>query len=282
MFMEELVICMEGRYLNIDDGTKLYYRTRGVGHSLVCIHGFGADSSAFRLTEKILSRKFKVLTMDLRGHGRTLAKADTIGFESMARDIEALLRHLGLSEITLLGWSMGGAVAMEYIRFFGEERLKNLILVETSPKVVNEGDWKGGLFKGEYTLEMAKADLNRIKNDFMGFSSSFMKRMAPNMDKENQEILIRTMQGNDPDIMAVVWENIIGSDFRNTLRGTEIPCLVINGEESTFYSVESGQELSKDIKEGKHIYIRGGHLAPIESPVEFNRAVEEFISLNID
>lgn len=275
--MEKLVICMEGSYLNIEGGTNLYYRISGTGHPLVCIHGFGADSSAYRLTEKILSRKFMVVTMDLRGHGRTITKDDNISFESMANDIEALLRHLDLYDVSLLGWSMGGAIAMEYIRIFGEERLRDLILVETSPKVVNNGDWKDGLFNGDYTIEMARADLLQIKKDFTGFSSSFMKRMAPHMDSENQEILIRTMQNNDPDIMACVWENIISSDLIKTVRDIGVPCLVVNGEESTFYSVEAGQHLSETLKKGKHITIRGGHLAPIESPVEFNRAIQDYI-----
>ncbi|MCR3954941.1 MAG: alpha/beta hydrolase [Gudongella sp.] len=268
---------MEGSYLNIKGGTKLYYRISGIGHPLVCIHGFGADSSAYRLTEKILSRKFMVVTMDLRGHGRTTTKDDNISFESMANDIEALLGYLELSEVSLLGWSMGGAVAMEYISIYGQERLRDLILVETSPKVVNDGDWKEGLFNGEYTIEMARADLSQIKNDFMGFATGFMKRMAPHMDSENQEILIKTMQDNNPDIMACVWENIISSDFRKTVGDIEVPCLVINGEESTFYSVESGQQLSETLKKGRHITIRGGHLAPIENPVEFNRAIERFL-----
>lgn len=268
---------MESGFAITDDGTKLYYRTSGEGHPLVCIHGFGADSSAYRLTEKILSRKFKVLTMDLRGHGRTITKEDSISFKSMAKDIEALLRQLDLSGVTLLGWSMGGAVSLEYLRIFGEDRIRKLVLVETSPRVVNEGEWKYGLFNGDYTIETAKDDLFQIQNDFMGFATGFMKRMAPNMDKENQEILIRTMQANNPDYMGKVWGNIIRSDFRETLRGIELPCLVINGEESTFYSVESGKYLAQIIKNGKHITIKGGHLAPIESPVEFNRAIESFI-----
>jgi len=277
MFMEELVICMEGRYLNIDDGTELYHRVKGSGHPLVCIHGFGADSSAYRLTEKILSRKYMVVTMDLRGHGRTVVDGKNLGFESMARDVEALLEHLGLSEITLMGWSMGGAVAMEYIRIFGEGRLRSLILVETSPKVVNDGDWSHGLFNGKYTLEMAKADLSQIKNDFMEFSSSFMKMMAPHMDKDNQDILIKTMQGNRPEFMYEVWKDIISSDFRDTLSGVKVPCLVLNGEDSTFYGYESGKRIAESVRNGKHITIKGGHLAPIESPVEFNRVIERFM-----
>ncbi len=264
-------------YLKTEDGSKIFYRATGNGHPLVCIHGFGADSTAFRLTEKILSKDFLVVSFDLRGHGKTVIGNEDLSFHAMAKDIEMLLEHLKLAKVTLLGWSMGGAIAMEYIRCFGKDRLENLILVETSPKVINDDKWKYGLFKGDFTREMAEEKLLSIKNDFSGFVTSFMDKMAPELDSENLKIAIEAMKGNNPGHMARIWENIILADYRNVLRGFDMPCLVISGKESTFYGVESGKFLAGMMEKGRHHSTSGGHLAPIESPVEFNRAVKDFI-----
>lgn len=271
---------MEGRYFNTEDGSRIYYRIGGKGHPIVCIHGFGADSTTFRLTEKILSKDFLVVTLDLRGHGRTVIGNEDLSFNAMASDIEVLREYLNLGEINLLGWSMGGAVAMEYLKDFGQDRVKNLILVETSPKVVNDDKWKYGLFKGDFTREMAEEELLSIKNDFRGFVSRFMSKMAPELDSENLKIAIEAMGKNNPDYMARIWENIISVDYRDVLRDFDEPCLVISGNESAFYGVDSGQFLAGIMKKGIHHSISGGHLAPIESPVEFNRAVKSFIFNN--
>ncbi|MGM0396900.1 MAG: alpha/beta fold hydrolase [Bacillota bacterium] len=266
-------------YLKTEDGSKIYYRTSGKGHPLVCIHGFGADSTAFRLTEKILSKDFLVVTLDLRGHGNTVIGNEDISFSAMAKDIEMLLEHLNLGKITLLGWSMGGTVAMEYIKRFGKDRLENLILVETSPKAISDDKWKYGLLRGNFTREMAKEELLSIKDDFRGFVDMFINKMAPELDSENLKIAIEAMKRNDPGHMIRIWENIISADYRDVLRGFDRPCLVISGKESTFYGVESGQFLTGMMKKGIHHSISGGHLAPIESPVEFNRVVKDFIDL---
>lgn len=265
-------------YMELENGTEVYYRIGGEGSPLVCIHGFGADSSAFRLTEKILSRDFMVVTLDLPGHGRTKGGPRPVTIEKMGRSLDEFINKLGLRGINLLGWSMGGSVAMEYIKSAGDCNLRSLVLVETSPKLVNEEDWKGGLFRGDYTRKMAEGDLGRIREKYDLFSEEFMRKMAPGLDKENLDIAIGGMKKNSPEVMAEVWESMILSDLRDLPGKVSVPSLVISGQESTFYGPESGIEMAGMFREGRHLAIRGGHLCPVENPVQFNRVVKDFVS----
>ena len=58
-------------YIKLNDGTNIFYNTVGKGHTILCIHGFAADHTAFRLTEKTLGKDYNIISVDLRGHGKS-------------------------------------------------------------------------------------------------------------------------------------------------------------------------------------------------------------------
>ena len=109
------------------NGLHLYYETHGCGRPLILIHGGLGTGDMFGPVRTELASHHQVITPDLQGHGRTADIDRPIDVRLMADDIAALIRHLGLDKPDLVGYSMGGGVAMmtaiKHPELVGKDRL---------------------------------------------------------------------------------------------------------------------------------------------------------------
>ncbi len=94
------------------NGLQLYYEIHGAGEPLVLLHGGLGMTGMFGELLPRLAQGRQVIAVDLQGHGRTADIDRPLRLELMADDIAALIRHLGLSQVDLMGYSMGGGVAL--------------------------------------------------------------------------------------------------------------------------------------------------------------------------
>lgn len=101
-----------GKYAEVN-GIKLYYEIHGAGRPLVLLHGGLGAGSMFGPVLPALGKGRQIILVDLQGHGRTADIDRPITLEAMADDIAALLGHLKISQADVMGYSMGGGVAMQ-------------------------------------------------------------------------------------------------------------------------------------------------------------------------
>ena len=101
-----------GEYADVN-GLHLYYETHGTGRPLILLHGGLASSEMFGPIIGMLAENHQVIAPDLQGHGRTADIDRPIDIELMADDIAALIDHLGLDKPDIVGYSLGGGVAMK-------------------------------------------------------------------------------------------------------------------------------------------------------------------------
>jgi pimeloyl-ACP methyl ester carboxylesterase len=94
------------------NGINLYYEIHGAGQPLVLLHGGFASTGMFGELLPLLAKDRQVVAVDLQGHGRTADIDRPIRLELMADDIAALIKHLGLEQADVMGYSMGGGVAL--------------------------------------------------------------------------------------------------------------------------------------------------------------------------
>src|SRR5947209_8407410 len=100
-----------GRYAEVD-GLNLYFETHGAGRPLILLHGGLGSGEMFGPVLPLLAERHQVITPDLQGHGRTADIERPIDVRLMAGDIAALIDHLGLDTPDLVGYSLGGGVAL--------------------------------------------------------------------------------------------------------------------------------------------------------------------------
>lgn len=93
-------------------GVRLYYEAYGAGPPLLLLHGNGDNMGAFRHNIPALARHYRVLALDSRAHGQSADPADSLSFEQLADDCAALLTHLHLDSVNVVGWSDGGITAL--------------------------------------------------------------------------------------------------------------------------------------------------------------------------
>ena len=94
------------------DGVKLYYEVYGAGEPLLVVHGNGGSISDLRGQIAHFRKRYMVIAMDSRDHGRSADSADTLTYEKMTDDLAALLEHLKMGPVNVLGWSDGGIEAL--------------------------------------------------------------------------------------------------------------------------------------------------------------------------
>jgi non-heme chloroperoxidase len=165
------------------DGTIIPYEIKGEGKPIIFIHGLYGKSKDFKEAINTLSQKYCCITYDNRGHG---ASKETSGLtiKQFAKDLKELIAFLSLENITIVGYSMGAFILFEYIQSFGCEHLAKIVLVDITPKMINDRTWKNGLYRGDYLQEHLDTDLLMIQSHFMKFASYFTYRNMTKFSKE--------------------------------------------------------------------------------------------------
>jgi pimeloyl-ACP methyl ester carboxylesterase len=102
----------EGNYAHVN-GLEMYYEVHGTGQPLVLLHGGVGAIEMFGEVLPLLADGLQVIAVDLQAHGRTADIDRPMRFESMADDIGDLIEHLGLEEADVMGYSLGGGVALQ-------------------------------------------------------------------------------------------------------------------------------------------------------------------------
>jgi pimeloyl-ACP methyl ester carboxylesterase len=102
----------QGKYANVNS-LKLYYEIHGKGQPLILLHGGLGTIDMFEQILPSLAESRQVIAVELQGHGHTADIDRPLSFESMADDIAALIKHLGFEKTDILGYSLGGGVALQ-------------------------------------------------------------------------------------------------------------------------------------------------------------------------
>lgn len=166
----------------LKNGEKLYYEDMGRGpDTLIMMHGWTSSHEIYLRPAESLKQKARVIIYDHRGHGGSRdANGGKPTMETLADDLHELIEGLSLSNITLLGWSMGAGVVFNYVRLYGCEGLKQIVLCDMTPKQLNDSGWKLGLYQGRYTREDMERDADK---DFYSLYREFAVGAIPKLKK---------------------------------------------------------------------------------------------------
>jgi pimeloyl-ACP methyl ester carboxylesterase len=169
-------------YFTLKNGEKLYYEDKGNGpDTLVMMHGWTSSHEIYQKPVETLQKQARCIIYDHRGHGGSKdANSGKPTMETLASDLNELIQGLSLSNITLLGWSMGAGVVLNYVKLFGCDDLKQIILCDMTPKQLNDEEWKLGLYQGRYTKEEMERDAGK---DFYSLYKEFAIGAVPRLAK---------------------------------------------------------------------------------------------------
>ena len=270
-------------YLKVPDGTQLYYREEGCGKPIVMAHGWKASSDAYSSIIERLSADYRCIAYDQRGHLRSSVPDKPPTMEDLADDLHTVITERCKGEKPLLiGWSMGGATVLEYVERYGCGEIDRIIIVDCSPKILNDHTWCFGRLSGEYTEETLCEDLLMMKQDFYAYLAKYYASSNPNFSamtiQEQQDMVLTRMKGHDPGVLTSLWESLCRSDYRDTLKRITVPAAVFHASIMPSCSTGAADYYCQNIP-GDVLAIRfenASHALMIEYPDLFCTRVKDF------
>ncbi len=248
---------------------ELAYEDRGGGPVLTLIHGFPLDRTMWNGQLSGLSGLRKIVAIDLRGHGLSKDGGPRdYSMDLFADDIAKTLDEIGADKIDLCGLSMGGYVALAFLRRH-RNRVRSLILCDTKA----EADSDEAKAAREATAKSVRENgLEPLWEVLRG------KMFGP---KPSDDVLDRTRRmflGVPPEVAAAdALAMRARPDFTADLDGIDVPVLWIHGEDDLIMPADQAEITAKRIPGARFVKIPGGHLSPMESPDEANTHIAEFL-----
>lgn len=256
------------------NGAELYYESSGDGVPVVFLHGV-AMSSRFFDEQQPLAEEYRTVTLDFRGHGRSEKTETGHTLPQYARDLEAFLDARGLSDIVLVGWSMGSLVAWEYVRQFGTDRFRGFVSVEQQPLDLEQAGYDHGVFDFDELrglMELAQTDPHEL-------ARSLIEQMLVDEPAAVEQRLFDEITRVPPSITSAILFDQSVRDYRKTVPAVDVPTLVCLGEDETMLEnagVEYVGEKTPDAEVER--FPNSGHCPFLEAPEAFNEAVSSFIT----
>ena len=252
------------------NGIELNYSVEGNGPCIVMSHSIACNLGMWDAQVQALSRNYKVLRFDSRGHGASSAPEGQYTMEAMAEDVKGMLDGLGISKCIWVGLSMGGmigqALAVRYPGLFSA-----MVLADTASRY------------GADVLPMWEARIKSVRE----------QGMEPQVEPTLARWFTAGFRTKRPDVMARISEMIrttpaIGFagcchavpriNFTDGLKKVTCPTLVVIGDEDKSTPIEAAREIQNAISGAQLVTIASAsHLSSVEQPEAFNKAVTEFL-----
>jgi pimeloyl-[acyl-carrier protein] methyl ester esterase len=265
-------------FLESSEGARIYYEEAGAGPPLLFLHGWSVSGGVWRFQAEELAPAYRVITMDLRGHGRSTGASAAITMEDFARDVTGLFDRLDLAHATLVGWSMGAQVALAAYGAI-RSRLVALVLVGGTPLFTASADYPHGLPPVE-----AKGMGVRLKRDFHRTMGEFFRGMfAPaELSREQENRIAReiVMGGKLPEPEAALrsLETLATADLRAILPSVDLPVLLVHGSGDTICLPAASRFMAERLPNASLRILEGlGHAPFLSRPAEFNAILGDFL-----
>lgn len=262
--------------LHVDD-------TGGTGRPLVLIHGWPLSGESW--SEQVPAFEaagYRVVTYDRRGFGHSDKPKTHYGYDTLADDLDAVLTALDLTDVTLIGFSMGGGEVARYVAKFGTDRIHSVVFASAVPPFLAKvpGNPEGPL-EVPAAAKMA-AQLTADEDAFYdGFVTDFFSVDGTVVVTEEQRQAALALTKLADKNAALQTMTAFGStDFRDDLEKVSVPTLVIHGDSDATVPFEGSGKRTHEAIAGSelHVVAGGPHGINVSHADEFNRVVLAFVA----
>ena len=266
-----------------DAPIEIHYEDHGSGQPVVLIHGYPLNGNSWERQEReLLAAGYRCISYDRRGFGRSSQPTVGYDYDTFAADLNALLEHLDLTDVILVGFSMGTGEVTRYIGTYGSARVHKAALFGVIPPfVLKTADNPEGV-DGQ-VFEDTKA---AIVEDRYAFFKSFLDNfynvdvLAPNrISDQAWQASFNVAVGSSPHA-TYACVNTWLTDFRDDLPKIDVPTLVVHGTEDRILPFEAtAARLRELIADVTVVPVEGGpHNIGWTHPEEVNGALLGFLT----
>ena len=221
------------------------FKVEGNGRPLVFIHGLSDSLLYWEFLASYLKSDYQIIRMDLRGHGESYLGNDEVNIDLYVDDLKNLLDDLNLNKVDLIGFSLGGAVALDFSLKY-PENVSSLVLMSSFSK------------SDEYLTNIFTQFKDALKNSFEDFYDLILPMvLCPEVIDDNREALDQIREfasktaNTDAYIKAV--DACMEFDVDDSLSKIEVPTLVMSGKYDEISLLSSQKTIQKKIKNSELI-----------------------------
>lgn len=266
------------------DNIELHYEVAGAGAPVVLIHGWPLSGRAWEpQVGALVEAGHQVVTYDRRGFGDSSQPWDGYDYDTFAKDLDALLSHLDLNGVTLVGFSMGGGEVVRYLATYGSARVSKAVLASAVPPYLYKSDDNpdGGL--DDETIASFEGG---VAGDRLAFLDGFVTKFFTAGDGD--ELVSKPL--HDYSVQTAAFASPKGTfdcigafgrtDFRDDVSTIDVPTLVIHGDSDGIVPFEISGKRSAEAISGStlHVIEGGPHGINVTHADEFNRVLIEFLA----
>lgn len=252
------------------DGTPVSYEIYGSGEpTLVFVHGWSCDARYWRAQIPHFARKYRVVVLDLAGHGHSGMSRAKYTMAAFGQDVRAVTEAVGSPRVILIGHSMGGSVIAEAARLM-PDRLIGLIGVDTLDNI-------------EYplTAEELRKMTAPLEKDFQAGSRQFVGQMIlPQTDPQLHEWILSDVSSAPPAValsaMNEMMAQYITGDAAKVFEQIRIPVITVNGD---LWPINYEANRRHMFSYQAIVLKKADHFLMMSRPEEFNRALEKAIKI---
>lgn len=255
------------------NGVELHYEVLGNGHTTIALtHGIGGSGADWTPIVPRLAERYRVLTWDVRGFGES-EKNPTAehSIAQFARDLAALLDHIGADKAVIMGTSMGGTITQRFILDFPEKTLAAVIMSTSSQ--VNERAREAWYRQAEFIEREGMAAWVRQSRP-PHVTEEYLRAHPEVLEAEERRIRM-----NDPRIYAQVARAVADYNYTEELKRVRVPTLVLVGSEDKQTPPGGSVIISRAIPGARlHILEGLGHTLVREAPDRVLELVLPFLA----
>ena len=261
---------------------EIHYEDHGSGQPVVLIHGYPLNGNSWERQEReLLANGYRVISYDRRGFGRSSQPTVGYDYDTFAADLNALLEHLDLSDIVLVGFSMGSGEVTRYLGTYGSARVRKAALLGAIPPYLLKTEDNPEGVDGE-VFEQIKAAIAKDRYAwFKDFFDNFYNTdtlMPERISEQAWQASFNVAAGASPFASYACVDTWL-TDFRGDLPKIDVPVLVVHGTDDRILPFEATAARLPDlIDDVRLVAVEGGpHNIAWTHPDEVNQALLEFI-----
>lgn len=255
------------------NGISMYCEIKGKGDNMVLIHGAGDNLNMWYHQVPVFSKRYRVITYDVRGSGKSDSPEGEYTIPLFAEDAYQLMKALKVSEAYFLGYSMGGRIALQ-LALEHPEMVKALVLANSSVGLVPPSP--EAIERRKRIIELLQKKDMKTFAEMMttaAFSPDFKSRNPAEFERYK-----KVKMRNKPEGIARLMGALAAPPSPPDLSKVRCPTLLIVGEHDFYMGVEQGKLAQQAIAGSELVVLPTGHAAAIEAPERFNAVVLDFLS----
>ncbi len=259
-------------------GIHWHLEIEGEGEVLLFIHGWGVDKRIWRQQTKFFSQLYKVISIDLPGHGKSSWKK--VSLAEMSNDLRFIFQYMNIGKMTIVGSSFGGMLALKLYEDMPDKVVK-LIFVGSLPKFAKSDDFPYGL-----DIERMRKLSGQLESAYPSIVNIFFRSLFTIQERNSRRYkwLQKFKQTDDVPIKQALVEYLDlleREDLRYILPNVRVPVQYINGREDQICNIGVVNYYKQFTPHARFDFFEDcGHFPFLSQPHEFNQIVEEFLEQN--